>query len=451
MLWCDEEGADEMANPASVRRIFVSHSHQDDAVSQRIVTALQQAGFAVWYDEQYAGPGYLAPIVEKELQRADTFIVVLSPAALASNWVQSEWYAAWELHGEGKITTFIPVIAEPCEMPLLLRGMRRINASHDLPQAMSQLLRMLGVEARDQSAPPPRQWGLERSIRAHPVRGCFGLAWSPDGRSIASGSYDRTVRIWDAASGECLRTLNGHTQGVDAVAWSPDGSLFASASLDMTVRLWDAATWEPRRVLQGQAGIADVAWSPDGKSLASAAVDSTVSVWEAATGRLERTLVGHTAPATSVAWSPDGRWIGSTSRDATIRLWHAATGAPAGVLTGHNLVVYCVRWSPDGYTLASSGNTTVRLWSAGSGAPLHTLTGHSGYVLRVAWRPDGALIASASADRTVGLWDARAGTLIAMLGGHSDWVHGVAWSPDGSKLASCGGADDGTIRLWAPR
>lgn len=447
----NEERVGDMANPASTRHIFVSHSHHDNSVSQRIVAALQQAGFTVWYDEQYAEPGHLAPIVENELRRADTFIVVLSPAALTSNWVRSEWYAAWELHGEGKITTFIPVIAESCEVPLLLRGMRWVDASRNLSQAISQLLRMLGVEERDQVVALPRQWGLERTIRAHPVRGCFCIAWSPDGRSIASGSYDRSVRIWDATTGECVRTLNGHTQGVDAVAWSPDGALLASASLDMSVQVWDVTSWEPLHTLHGQAGIVDVAWSPDGKALATAGVDGTLSVWEVATNRQERTLVGHTAPATSVAWSPDGRWIGSTSRDATIRLWHAANGTPAGVLTGHNLVVYCVRWSPDGSILASSGNTTVRLWSAGSGALLHTLTGHSGYVLRVAWRPDGRLIASGSADRAVGLWDARAGTLIAMLGGHSDWVHGVTWSPDGGMLASCGGTDDGTIKLWAPR
>jgi WD40 repeat protein len=119
-------------------------------------------------------------------------------------------------------------------------------------------------------------------------------------------------------------------------------------------------------------------------------------------------------------------------------------------VTGHQGVAYCVRWSPDGSMLASSGHTTVRLWNFRTMEPIVVCHGHTGYVERVAWRPSGELVASVSADKIVRLWGAPGGERVAMLGGHTDWVHGVTWSPDSSTLATCGGKDDGTIRLWEP-
>src|SRR5262249_55093290 len=151
------------------------------------------------------------PIIERELMSRETFLVVLSPAALASQWVQSEWYAAWELLGQGKVKTFIPIIAERCEIPMLLRGMRWIDFStQPFERAMALLVKSLGVSesAGVSSSAIPDQWGLVTTIRAHPVRGCFSVDWSGDGRALASGSYDRSVRIWDATTYACLQTLS---------------------------------------------------------------------------------------------------------------------------------------------------------------------------------------------------------------------------------------------------
>ena len=434
------------------KQVFVSHSHSDNEFCRKLVSQLQDAGLPVWYDEMSLGAGHLGPSVERELRASDVFIVVLSPAAVASQWVQSEWYAAWSLMGEGKITTFIPVIKETCEIPLLLRGMHWVDFSNQsFDAAMQQLSKLLGVAATAAvPAPPPDQWGLVASYQAHPVRGCFSVAFSPDGTLLASGSYDQTIAIWDVATRKEVRRFTGHTKGIDAVAWSPNGELLASASFGHRIRIWHVRDGGLHTLEGHTDGVADVAWSPDGTRLVSGSSDQTLRVWDAASGQCLMVLRGHTAPVTSVTWSPDGAWLGSTARDATIRTWQATTGSQGYVMTGHTGIAYCVRWSPDGKFLASSGHTTVRVWDAAKAEELQVFAGHSGHVLRVAWRPDASLIASASADRNVRLWNVRAGKALVTLSGHTDWVHGVAWSPYGQLLASCGGAQDGTIKLWGP-
>lgn len=455
-----------MSSVAPATRIFVSHSHQDNVFARKLVCGLTDAGLSVWYDENDLGAGNLGQIIEHELLHSDTYIVIFTPAAVASQFVRSEWYAAWELQREGKMRLFVPIVAEPCDVPLLLRGMRRVDFTNQpFDEALKRLLWMLGASGSSGDAlgarahaspavaparetPIPTMWEQSRIIQAH-TTGCYCLGWSRDGRWLASGSYDRRVIIWNAATGQAERTLIGHTSGVDAVAWSPDSATLASASLGSRIRLWDAQSGEQRAMLEGHTlGVRDICWSPDGQFLASASHDLTIRIWDVASRRTVAALEGHQAPLTSVDWSPDGRWLASTARDATVRVWDAATSRLVRTLTGHQVVAHCVRWSPNGALLASSGNTTVRLWEAATGEPLTVFSGSEGHVLRVAWSPDQQLVASGAADHMARLWSVRRGKAIAALGGHSDWVHGVAWSPSGDTLATCGGAQDGTIRLW---
>src|SRR5271165_130016 len=188
-----------MSTEVAAKRIFVSHSHADNEFSRRLVQSLTDAGLDVWYDEQNLGAGHLAEIIERELSSADSYIIVLSPHAMASPWVQDERQAAWDLRREGKIHYFVPVVAEECEIPLLLRGMHRIEFFKDpYDAALGHLLKVLGVSAAAQStvtAPIPTQWDDETIIHAH-GRGCYCLAGSSDGNYLASGSYDKTVNIW---------------------------------------------------------------------------------------------------------------------------------------------------------------------------------------------------------------------------------------------------------------
>jgi WD40 repeat protein len=290
---------------------------------------------------------------------------------------------------------------------------------------------------------------LLRSLEGH-TAAVTAVALSPDGRTIVSGSADRTVKVWDAHDGRLLRSLEGHTAWVNAVALSPDGRTIVSGSADCTVKVWDAHDGRLLRSLEGHtAEVTAVALSPDGRTIVSGSWDNTLKVWDAASGRLRRSLAGHTDAVLAVALSPDGRTIVSGSSDRTLKVWDAHDGRLLRSLEGHTDAVLAVALSADGRTIVSgaSWDSTVKVWDAHDGRLLRSLEGHTYEVTAVALSADGRTIVSgASWDSTVKVWDAHDGRLLRSLAGHTAWVRAVALSPDGSTIVS--GADDRTIRAW---
>ena len=331
--------------------------------------------------------------------------------------------------------------------PVLLDQARRQLADTGPAQRPKSVSRPV-TAGNSEAESTPR---LDRTLTGHKgliSRGVLSVAFSPDGRLLASSGEDRTVRLWESATGTHRRVLTGHTGRpgpVHCVAFSPDGRLLASGGTDKTVRLWDPATGTQQRVLTGHSGgVSSVAFSPDGRLLASS--DDGVWLWDPATGEHRRTLTGDTWMVHGVAFSPDGRLLASGGTDKTVRLWDPATGIQRRVLTGHRSGVHSVAFSPDGRLLASGGtDKTVRLWDPATGSEQRILTGHSGGVHSVAFSPDGRLLASGG-DKTVLLWDLATGEQRRTLSGHTSFVFGVAFSPDGRLLAS--GSGDKTVRLW---
>ena len=277
------------------------------------------------------------------------------------------------------------------------------------------------------------------------------VAFSPDGGTLASGSFDKTIKLWDVQTQREIATLTGHSYGVLSVAFSRDSRTLASGSWDDTIKLWDVQTqWEIATLTGHSNGVLSVAFSRDGRTLASGSWDNTIKLWDVQTQREIATLRGHSDEVSSVVFSPDGRTLASGSEDKTIKLWDVQTQREIATLTGHSNSVRSVAFSPDGRTLASgSDDKTLKLWDVQTRREIATLTGHSNWVKSVAFSGDGRTLASGSGDDTIKLWDVQTRREIATLTRHSKSVNSVAFSPDGRTLAS--GSRDKTIKLWRGR
>jgi WD40 repeat protein len=289
---------------------------------------------------------------------------------------------------------------------------------------------------------------LAKSVFAETLSSVLSVAFSPDGKLLATGDVDGLIRLWQVADGQQLLTLKGHTGWVWAVTFSADGNTLASGSNDTSVRLWDIAEGYCIGALHGHtSGVWSVSFSPDGNTLVSSSQDSSIRLWDVSHDNCLRVLHGHRGGVWAVTFSPDGKTLASGSNDASVRLWDVPEGDGIRALYGHSSGVSSVAWSPDGLTLASGSNdSSVRLWNVLQDSCLKALHGHIGGVWAVAWSPDGLTLASGSADQTIRLWDVAEGHCRQVLHSHTSWVRSVAWSPDGLTLAS--GSQDETVKLW---
>jgi WD40 repeat protein len=322
------------------------------------------------------------------------------------------------------------------------------------------------------------------------------VACSPDGKTVASGSDDRTIKIWDATTGECLKTLAGHTDKVRSVAFSPTpfsqeeiagesplteeeapgGYILASGSDDRTIKLWNVSTGRCWRTLEGHLShVRSVTFSPAIANsqttiapgiLASSSEDRTIVLWDTIAGKRFRVLPRQGSTVWSVAFSPiplspagkggteGGYMLAGSSLDRLVKLWDTRTGQCLKTLQGQSTALWSVAISSDGQTIvAGSTDCTVKIWDADRGTFQRSLEGHTNWCWSVALAPISTnpstpkgIAASASFDGTVRLWHLAAGKVLKILQGHQSYVMAVVFSPDGQTIAS--GSADQTIKIW---
>ncbi|MBC7777583.1 MAG: TIR domain-containing protein [Phycisphaerae bacterium] len=296
----------------------------------------------------------------------------------------------------------------------------------------------------------PAGMTLLRTLRGHSDT-IFGIAFSPDGKKIASGSGNNTIKIWDAGSGENTATLEGHTSAVYSVSFSPDGKKIASGSNDKTIKIWDADSGKNMATLLGHTHeVWCVSFSRDGKKVASGSYDKTIKIWDAGSGKNITTLLGHTGEILSVAFSADGKKVASSASDSTIKIWDIDSGNNITTLLGHRNIVLSVFFNLDGKKIISgSWDETIRIWDVQSGKSLHILEGHTKPIRSCLFIANDQLLASQSEDGTVRIWRTDSWQTVTILAEPSSmsFLPKMAVHPTKPILA-IPSEEDTVIKLW---
>ncbi len=412
-------------------QIFISYSRTDEDFARRLAADLDSMGARIWIDVDSIPPGVnWSTAVQQGLDACDVLILIISPASMASSNVVDEWQYARDEH-----KPIIPILWQPAgRIHFQLRRIQHIDF-HLQPyeRALGQLRARL-LDHDDTLGDLP------------------SLAPDSDKTLNMRRITPRTARRLVS-----LRTIEGHRASVTCAAFSPDSTLIASGSEDKTVRLWYAGQRRRIKMMIGhEKPVNALAFSPSGLMLASASDDRTIRLWHVSKRYCIAALRGHTAPVTGVAFGPDDSLLASASEDGSIRLWNALKHTPVAVLEKQEDPVTALSFSPDGARLAAASGLSLRVWDVGGRSVLdaHDLPDEARCI---AFSPDGALLAIGLADHgllalSVHNPDERTGPALTLLSqiDYADYnarcVRGVAFAPNGGLLAMA--SLDGMLRLW---
>jgi WD40 repeat protein len=274
----------------------------------------------------------------------------------------------------------------------------------------------------------------------------LSVAWNPDGKTIATGSEDKTVIIWDVEKGEVIATLQGFIRGVNGLCWTPDGDNLLAAG-DKTIQVWDKAGKKLRVIGGASTDVRSISFSADGKIFSAGTYDRRIFVWDFASGKLIRTLEGHDKSVLAVSISSDGKLLASGSLDETVRLWDLSTGKCLKIWKGHAGNIFSVAFSPDNkYVLSASKDNSLRLWDISQDQSVRSYIGHTLPVTTAKFSLNGLWILSGSVDKTVILWETFTGKKIYDYIGFDGGVNSISVAPDGKAFATA--SSDKKVLLW---
>ena len=441
-----------MTTEAFTHDVFLSHSVKDKPVVRPLAERLRRDGLKVWFDEWEIKPGDSIPAkIEEGLEHSRVLVLCMSANAFGSDWAQLEAGTFRFRDPLNRERRFIPLRLDDASIKGSLAQFLCINwRPADREQEYAKLLEACRLQAKTHVQKGPAVVNIvpKRVLQLGARTQTRAFQFSPDGTRVLAGSDENLIRLWDMASGNCLKVFKGHEMGVVELLWSADQRRALSSSDDQTIRLWDFEAESCLRVLKGHRGfVPGLAWSSDGRYALSGSHDHTVRLWEVESGRCLHVLEGHTDFVWAVSFGPDARRGLSGSGDKTLRLWDLATGRCDRVLEGHTDSVHAFAWSRDNRRVFSGGyDRTLRLWDVETGRCLRVFNGHTGPVWCMAWSADEQLALSGSSDGSVRLWDVDTGQCLSVLEGHGDWVWQVTWSADQRLVFS---ADNHAgVRVW---
>jgi len=417
--------------------VFLSHSSKDKQIVRALAERLKADGLNVTWNT-------------RKLEQARAFVLCMSPAYFASEWGALEHHTLLFRDPTNAQRRFIPLLIADCALPDVIAQFATIDWRMPSDEVYAKLLAACRGDEAETTEPPAREahpLQEPRVLKGH-TGNVYCVSVTPDGKTVVSGSIDKTLKVWDLATGRCRATLKGHTGSVSGVAVTPDGKTIVSGSSDKTLKVWGLETGRCHATFKGHTDdVYGVAVTPDGKTVVSASSDKTLKVWDLATGQCRATFEGHTNGVYGVAVTPDGKTVVSGSGDNTLKVWDIKTGHCLATFEGHTEFIVSVAITPDGKTIVSgSGDKTLKVWDLATGQCRATFEGHTHLVRSVAVTPDGKTIVSGSGDNTLKVWDIKTGHCLATFEGHTEPIVSVAITPDGKTVVSA--SSDKTLKVW---
>ncbi|MDP6513903.1 MAG: TIR domain-containing protein [SAR202 cluster bacterium] len=430
---------------------FLSHSSKDKDVVRALAERLQQDGVRVWLDENEIKPGDPISLkIQKGMEQSRTLLMCMSPDYFDSEWGTLEHHTLLFRDPTNSQRRFIPVLIADCDPPDIIAQFLYIDWRMPSDEAYDGLLgacRGDEPESMEQPELEKRASGELMVLEGH-MDSVWGVAVTPDDKTVISGSDDNSLKVWDLETGQCRATLEGHSGFIFRVACIPGGKFAVSGSSDRSLKVWDLNSGRCHATLEGHSeAVTSVAVTPDGKTVISGSYDRSLKVWDLNSGRCHATLEGHSNVVAGLAVTPDGKTVISASTDSSLKVWDLESGKCRATLEGHTHGVSSVAVTPDGETAISvSTDATLKVWNLESGKCRATIEGHTDHIWSVAVTPDGETVISGSEDTTVKVWNLDSGRCRATFEGHSLGVYEVAVTPDGKTVVSA--SSDGTLRVW---